>query len=318
METPLISVVIPAYNGEQFLSQSIGSVLAQTYRNLELIVVDDGSTDGSVKILENYGARIRLLRQKNRGAGAARNTGIRAARGKWIAFLDSDDRWLPEKLACQLQCLEKFGARICYSRCVTESGEPLPDLEEVASTLKEPDIHHIAEPVEFLCRARHHPYLQSMVLERQLFETVGWFDETLCAGEDTLLLFKLSFESDCLYLNQPLTVIHRFSGNSLTYDLKPAAAEKRFNSCARVQAEMYWRLLELAPEKARLTRQRLGYFISRRAELACAAGNLRLARTLARDGLALAGDWRTFVRCAVFFLAPFLARAKVRRKWYRS
>ena len=100
---PLTSVIIPVFNREQSLRAVLDSVLAQTCRDFELIVVDDGSTDGSLAIMKSYGERIRPISQRNAGAGAARNAGIRAAQGRWIAFLDSDDVWRPEKLATQLK-----------------------------------------------------------------------------------------------------------------------------------------------------------------------------------------------------------------------
>jgi glycosyltransferase involved in cell wall biosynthesis len=98
---PSVSVVIPAYNAEQLVAEAIQSVLAQTHQVTEIIVVDDGSADNTSKVAEGY-AKTRVIRQPNRGPGAARNTGIGAASGEWIAFLDSDDLWLPRKIEIQL------------------------------------------------------------------------------------------------------------------------------------------------------------------------------------------------------------------------
>ena len=98
---PAVSVIIPTYDRCGFLRQAIESVLAQTCPADELIVVDDGSTDDTPDMLADYGNRIRVIRQSNRGVSAARNTGIRQSRGQFIALLDSDDYWLPQKLAAQ-------------------------------------------------------------------------------------------------------------------------------------------------------------------------------------------------------------------------
>ena len=102
-----VSVVIPTYNRARYVTKAIESVLAQSYTNREIIVVDDGSTDDTQAVLLPYADRIRTIHQTNSGPGAARNAGIQAARGRWIAFLDSDDEWSPRKLAGQMADLER-------------------------------------------------------------------------------------------------------------------------------------------------------------------------------------------------------------------
>jgi glycosyltransferase involved in cell wall biosynthesis len=99
----LVSVVIPAYNASAFIAETVESALGQTHTRLEIIVVDDGSTDDTEESIQPYLARVRYIRQRNAGEGAARNTGLRAATGDYIAFLDADDLWLPEKLEVQLE-----------------------------------------------------------------------------------------------------------------------------------------------------------------------------------------------------------------------
>ena len=105
MKEPLVSVIIPNYNYARFLRQSIDSALAQTYPNLEVIVVDDGSTDDSLAVLATYGSRIRCVTQSNRGVSEARNRGVLESRGGLLAFLDSDDIWLPSKIEKQVRWL---------------------------------------------------------------------------------------------------------------------------------------------------------------------------------------------------------------------
>jgi len=136
MQPPLASVIIPAYNAERFLRQAVESALAQSYPNLEVIVIDDGSTDGTRRLadeLANADARVRVFTQENAGVGAARNRGIAEARGKYVAPLDADDFWYPEKLSRQIALLEERGDRwglaYCWSRSVDENGtvsDPLP------------------------------------------------------------------------------------------------------------------------------------------------------------------------------------------------
>src|ERR1044071_7783966 len=112
MQQPLVSVIMPAYNAERYIAASVRSVLAQTYQNWELIIVDDGSTDGTAAVAKSFAeadGRVRYVYQPNGRLGNARNTGIRHARGPLIAFLDSDDLWMERKLELQLKAMEEAG-----------------------------------------------------------------------------------------------------------------------------------------------------------------------------------------------------------------
>lgn len=111
---PLISIVIPNYNGVLFVAEALESVLAQDYQNKEVIVVDDGSSDGSLELLRTYEGKIRLIETENLGAAAARNAGLFAAKGELIAFLDSDDIWVARKLTLQLQKMVEAGTDLVY------------------------------------------------------------------------------------------------------------------------------------------------------------------------------------------------------------
>ena len=119
-QTELISVVIPFYKGERYLAEALRSVFDQTYRPLEVIVVDDGSPTPCDEILAQFDQPIHLIRQENQGVAAARNTGIRAAHGKYIALLDQDDVWLPEKLARQLELMQSGpGTALVFAPCIS-------------------------------------------------------------------------------------------------------------------------------------------------------------------------------------------------------
>ena len=112
MDKALVSVIVPAFDAAADIRQTLNSVLAQTYQEIEVIVVDDGSSDGTSAMVEefvNRDPRFQLVRQSNAGVGAARNTAIRKARGKYIAPLDADDFWFPEKLEKQVACIEQGG-----------------------------------------------------------------------------------------------------------------------------------------------------------------------------------------------------------------
>jgi teichuronic acid biosynthesis glycosyltransferase TuaG len=109
MNDPLVSVIMPAFNAEKYIEESINSVIGQTFLNWELIIINDGSTDSTEHIAGKYAAtdaRVKLVTQENKRLGAARNTGILNSKGNWIAFLDADDLWMPDKLKKQL-CVAK-------------------------------------------------------------------------------------------------------------------------------------------------------------------------------------------------------------------
>lgn len=128
MKLPRVSAIIPNYNYAHYLARAIDSVLAQTYPHVEIVVVDDGSTDNSESVLRNYGRRIRLLRQQNQGVAAARNHGVRQTSGELVAFLDADDLWLPLKLERQVQRFlddPELGLVHCGMEEVDHIGAPL-------------------------------------------------------------------------------------------------------------------------------------------------------------------------------------------------
>jgi len=126
----LVTAVIPAFNAERFVAEAIESVLGQTHPQVECIVVDDGSTDHTAEVVERYGERVRLLRQRNAGVSVARNNGAAAGEGAFVAFLDADDRWHQAKLERQLARLQGATAQtmaVCAVRAIDEAGAPLGD-----------------------------------------------------------------------------------------------------------------------------------------------------------------------------------------------
>jgi GT2 family glycosyltransferase len=165
---PSVSVVIPVLDGERFLAEAIASANAQTYSPLEVIVVDDGSSDGSAELAERLGARV--LRRPHRGVSAARNAGIAAARGDLIALLDADDRWPAERLAVQVERLQErpeLGFVIGRARLFLDPGTPRPDWFT----------DDLAMGETALARA-------TLLARRELFERIGGFDESSDICED--------------------------------------------------------------------------------------------------------------------------------------
>jgi len=197
---PRVSVVIPTYNYARYVPEAIDSVLAQSFEELEVIVVDDGSTDQTAEILRAFGGQLRDIRQEHRGLSAARNTGIRAARGQYVAFLDSDDLWLPDKVSLQVARLD---------------AEP-----EVGLVYGETLFFHDSTPATLTLHSRFAPHPSGRILSwlvrgnvilsptpmvrRELFERVGLFDETLSACEDWDMWIRIARVCEIAYVDRVL------------------------------------------------------------------------------------------------------------------
>jgi glycosyltransferase involved in cell wall biosynthesis len=197
---PRVSVIIPTYNRAAAVKEAVASVLAQTCRDFELLVVDDGSTDGTPAALARFGGEIRVLRShRRRGVSAARNAGIAAAQGEWLAFLDSDDLWLPEKLERQMAFMEAHPQLL------------LSQTEEtwVRRGLKvNPPRSHRKEGGRIFLRSLERCLVSpsAAVLHRRLLEDHGGFDEELPAAEDYDLWLRLSWRHDVGLLPEPLII----------------------------------------------------------------------------------------------------------------
>jgi glycosyltransferase involved in cell wall biosynthesis len=178
--SPLVSVVIPAYNAERFLGEAIGSVLAQTYAPVETIVVDDGSSDDTATVAAAY-EEVTVIVQPNGGPSAARNRGFATAAGEFVAFHDSDDMMTPDKLSAQVGHMltnPAVGCVLAEQELLIEEGADLPFW--VAGS-KVPTVMP-AKPPAYADEPDVHP--MTMVVRREVFEAVGGFDETMRAAED--------------------------------------------------------------------------------------------------------------------------------------
>jgi len=168
---PLISVIIPAYNAERYFVETLKSVLEQTYHTLEVIVVDDGSTDKTKAIIDTFHEYLsRVISQKNEGIGSARNHGVGVCRGKFISFLDADDLWVPEKLSLQLEAFSKH----------PDSDMVFGHVEQFISPEIDPK-----ERVKIQCPVKPMPGVVAgtLLIRRDAFWKVGLFDPSLKVGE---------------------------------------------------------------------------------------------------------------------------------------
>ncbi len=178
MSAALVSAVIPNFNYGRYLGQAIDSALGQTYPAVEVLVVDDGSTDESERVARRYGERIRWIRQAHQGVSAARNRGIEESRGAFVAFLDSDDRWHPEKLAKQVARMDRpdVGLVCCGLRYLDADGRVLRvDIPRQRGRL----LRDIA-----LLRWTHGPGGSSALVRRACFDRAGLFDPALSTSAD--------------------------------------------------------------------------------------------------------------------------------------
>lgn len=182
---PLISVVIPTYNRAEFISSAIDSVLSQTHRNLELIIVDDGSTDNTEKIVNKYDS-VRYIKINNHGVGYARNIGIKASKGEYIAFLDSDDMWSCNKLELQLShYLEHPDAGIIVGSCgyIDKNGNKIGSKD-----ISPPVISN--EEMEIFMAIPGGPC--NVLIKKSILDDIGGFDTSLLRSEDRDLWMRIS------------------------------------------------------------------------------------------------------------------------------
>lgn len=210
---PKVSVIIPAYNCASYLPAAIESVLAQTYGDTEIIVVDDGSTDGTENIVAPYLAHLQYIQQSNKGLPGARNTGIRAAKGEFIALLDGDDFWLPNKLEQQMPRFSDVEVGIVYSDFAVQYA----DGRLLSSYLIDRPLAAEGYVFENYIQSRF-LFPSTMVLRLHCMKACGLFDEEMLACEDIELFARICIRWKVALVNRPLTVrnegTHNITANS--------------------------------------------------------------------------------------------------------
>ncbi len=182
---PCISVIIPTYNRCWILKEAIDSVLSQKFTDFEIIVVDDGSNDGTAALLSAYGDQITIIHQENRGVSAARNAGILIAKGRYIAFLDSDDMWLPEKLSCQVDFFQSHAQAVI---CQTDEIWIRNNVRVNPKNRHKKPSGMIFEPSLQLCLVSP----SAVMIKKSLFDEIGLFNEAFPACEDYDLWLRIA------------------------------------------------------------------------------------------------------------------------------
>jgi glycosyltransferase involved in cell wall biosynthesis len=195
---PLVSVIIPTYNREKIIPKAIDSVFAQTYQDFEIIVLDDGSQDSTKAAVESYGPQVHYFYQNNKGIAGARNAGMHQAAGDYIAFLDSDDYWLPGKLERQMALFvehPEYGMIACQCGSV-----------QIDGTYRERNRPGKSGWILYDLFNKNFIRTSSAVITRTCLEKVGGFDEALREGEEYDYWLRIAAEFAVGFINEPLTV----------------------------------------------------------------------------------------------------------------
>jgi glycosyltransferase involved in cell wall biosynthesis len=208
-----VTVVIPTFNRCEFVTNAVESVLSQTHQDREVIVVDDGSTDGTGAVLAQYGTALHYLYQPNRGVSAARNAGIMAAAGEWVAFLDSDDEWHRDYLAQQMEQVHRYpnlSMQTTDCRFIGLDGDVRTYFYINGSwrAFKDRDYLLLRQPFSFVIR--HGPWqIGATIIRRRALERAGLFDTNLTLSEDHDLMARVALDGSFGMIRQPLVTIYR-------------------------------------------------------------------------------------------------------------
>ncbi|MGH0430439.1 glycosyltransferase family 2 protein [Bacillus hominis] len=228
----IVSVVIPLYNAEKYIEETMESILNQTYKHIEIVIVDDGSKDQSSSIVKNleqkYPGQIKYVSQENQGVSVARNTGIENASGEYVAFLDSDDLWHPTKIEKQVESMHKNNMNACYCGYMNFYEETGEKVEHTTNFIKG-DMTKAFLTHQVVAQTSTWIFKRSIVMDHNIRFTPG------CSwGEDLEFLFKLMSVTNVCYVDEYLTYYRILSEGNLSskykdYELKTAKELEVFN-----------------------------------------------------------------------------------------
>jgi glycosyltransferase involved in cell wall biosynthesis len=261
IELPSVSIIIPTFNRVAKVVHAIDSVLGQNYPKecREVIVIDDGSSDGTAGVLSaRYGSRIRLLQQTNSGPAAARNKGINASQHEIVAFLDSDDRWLPTKLERQIPSLSIPGVVLSYSNWAQRGiVAPASRFEEINLRL-DSAISVLDDPLATLLRPGGGGIWTSTCIGRKgALRRCGQFDERMRICEDIRLWFRLAGEGKFTIVREPLVERGEPGDDNLVRPADPVYARES----ARLRLELFWEVYARSTDARSDVLARIRHFI---------------------------------------------------------
>ncbi|UFS68925.1 glycosyltransferase family 2 protein [Geomonas sp. RF6] len=212
---PTVSVIIPTFNREFYVTKAIDSILEQTFSDYEIIVVDDGSIDGTRAALSRYGDRIRYIYQENAGVSAARNTGIAAAQGDWIAYLDSDDEWMSNYLAAQMESVGRYPEAVGHITnslyIFLDQPRSIVHFDEIGMLRKFPhgtDHLLVEKPFKTIIDCSHW-FLQPIIMRREALLQAGLFNTGLSIAEDIDVVSRLALKGPFAFNRSVLVNVYR-------------------------------------------------------------------------------------------------------------
>ncbi len=303
IKNEIISVIIPTYNRANLICHAIDSVLAQNINNLEILVIDDGSTDDTAQVLKSYERKIQYIHQDNAGVSAARNHGLRKAKGNWIAFLDSDDTWHPQKLSLQIESIQKHNADICFTNI---SSERMADDVNLTSD----NSIKYNEPFDLILQDNFALYIQTVLVKKELISKMGGFNEGYQVAEDTYLIYQLALEIPFIYIDQPLLLLDR---SEETVRLSSPTFETRRLYCdthIEIADMAYQHSLNKDQHIQHKLKHILSHYLSLRAMFYCADRAYSNARRDAMKAIRYSESLRTTLRALRVLVLPWFTKAQ--------
>jgi len=301
--TPSVSVVIPTYNVAPLIAETLKSVFAQTFTDFEVIVVDDGSDDAAEleRALEPYRERVHYVRQENLGAGAARNRGVQEARGEFIAFLDSDDLWMPEYLEEQVRFLRADGYDLAYADALLFGDSPIAGKTYMETA---PSVG----PVTFLSLVRNECNIitSGVVARRCVLVKVGLFNESLRNGQDFELWARLARNGARLAYQRKVLLRYRCREGSLSGDVMNRLT--RETRVYRYIADNYDLTAAERAEVSRVLELQRGAVDLATAKLNLLEGQFDEARSAFERAHGILGGWKLRAVVLMLRVAPRLLR----------
>lgn len=316
----MISVLIPTYNRASFLPGTLGSVFAQSVPVDEVILVDDGSTDNTAEVVESllvqhpdWKSRLRYVQQENQGKSVALNNALKLAHGQWIAFNDSDDAWLPEKLEWQFRALTEFPE---CGACFTESSlKEFQERHQARFLLRKGHFGKVEEPSWLFYAQWPGIYMQSVIVRKNVMQKCGELDPLLRVEGDVDFLFRLGLVTDFCYVDLPLLEIHRDPGRAV--GLMTAYPSQSLPRILATEARLRsWLSLvgESRPALRRAVRHELASVQSALANRYVLEDDFPSARLALRKGMKECFELRLFAKWAMTYLMPAFLRRLVSKR----